>query len=152
MRRPLAWWTRRLIRRIPVTLAVTIVLLSVPFHIVANKIRVISDDELSTKTSKHGSVIWLSILGEVYDVSAGWEYYAEGESGYSIFAGRDGSVPFVTGKFDAEEAEKTIENLTPEQLAGIESWREFYEKEDKYPFVGSYRGTCMIRMEIPPMF
>ena len=45
-----------------------------------------------------GTELWLSILGEVYDVSEGTEYYAPGKS-YGAFAGRDASVPFVTGKF-----------------------------------------------------
>ena len=102
-------------------------------------VRVVSRDELATKTSKTGDVIWLSIMGEVYDVSKGTEYYAEG-NGYSIFAGRDASISFVTGKFTPEEAEKSIEELKPEELGSLDHWRDFYEKEEKYPFIGLLEG------------
>lgn len=30
--------------------------------------------------------------------------------------------------------------MTPEQLSQLETWREFYEKEDKYNFVGVLEG------------
>ena len=78
----------------------------------------------------------MSILGVVYDVSKGPEYYAPG-NGYSIFAGRDGTVPFVTGKFTDEECEKGSDALTDAQLYNVDTeWSEFYAKESKYPFVG----------------
>lgn len=106
----------------------------------ASAVRIITDEELATKTSTKGDVIWLSIMGEVYDVTAGKQFYEDG-NGYSVFAGRDGSVPFITGKFDEDEASKSIiDNLTEEQIGSLETWREFYEKEDKYPFVGLLVG------------
>ena len=43
-----------------------------------------------------GEKCYLSILGEVYDVSSG-EYYREG-GGYEFFAGKDASRGFHTGK------------------------------------------------------
>jgi predicted heme/steroid binding protein len=102
-------------------------------------VRVVTEEELATKTTKTGDIIWLSIMGEVYDVSAGRQYYEDGH-GYSVFAGRDGSVPFVTGKFNPEEAAVSIETLTPEQIGTVNEWREFYEKEEKYPFLGVLEG------------
>lgn len=58
-----------------------------------------------SKTGEDGSSIWLSVLGEVYDVTEGRDYYGPGES-YNKLASRDSSVPFVTGTFTPEEAEK----------------------------------------------
>ncbi|GAX20272.1 hypothetical protein FisN_6Hh223 [Fistulifera solaris] len=101
-------------------------------------LRVVTPEELATKTAEHGDVLWLSVMGEVFDVSKGREFYAEG--GYSVFAGRDGSVPFVTGKFTPEEAEKSIEILEPAQLKALDDWRAFYVKEEKYPQIGWLEG------------
>jgi hypothetical protein len=88
----------------------------------------------------HEGVIWLSILGEVYDVTKGAGYYKKG-MGYSVFAARDGSVPFITGNFTAEEAKKSIlDTLSDAQLYALNDWRNFYEGEEKYPFLGLLQG------------
>lgn len=78
-------------------------------------------------------------MGEVYDVSSGRDYYAPGSS-YSVFAGKDGSVPFVTGTFTDEEMKKGLKHLTVAQLKQLDQWRGFYAKEGKYPFVGFLQG------------
>ena len=44
--------------------------------------------------------LYLVVVGQVYDVSNGRQYYSKGE-GYNIFAGKDCSRAFVTGEFDA---------------------------------------------------
>jgi len=105
----------------------------------ADKTRVISKDELAKKNGKDSDELWLSIMGEVYDVSGGKEYYGEG-SAYSVFVGKDGSVPFVTGVFTDEEAAKSISSLETKQLMSINHWRDFYRNSDKYPFVGLLEG------------
>ena len=43
--------------------------------------------------------LYLALLGVVYDVARGAEYYGPG-GGYSFFAGRDASRAYVTGKFE----------------------------------------------------
>lgn len=98
-------------------------------------VRVVTEEELATKVAKNGDELWLSILGEVYDVSAGAEYYGQ-EDGYGIFAGRDATVPFQTGKFDKEGAAETIDSLDHYGILSVEQWREFYQNEEKYHFVG----------------
>ena len=105
----------------------------------AADVRVVTKDELSKKTGVDTDEIWLSIMGEVYDVSSGKQYYGEG-SGYSIFAGRDGSVPFITGVFTPEEADKSIDVLEDKQLHSLDHWAKFYREEDKYPFIGLLEG------------
>lgn len=87
------------------------------------------------KTGENDSEIWLSIVGKVYDVTAGRDFYGPG-SGYSAFAGTDASVPYVTGKFTAEEATKELNTITSQQVGALNDWADFYEKSDKYKFVG----------------
>jgi predicted heme/steroid binding protein len=105
----------------------------------SSKVRVVTKEELATKTSKHGAVIWLAIMGEVYDVSNGTEYYSEG-NGYSVFAGREANVPFITGRFSEEEANQSVEELKPEEIGSLDHWRDFYATEEKYSFVGFLDG------------
>ena len=54
-----------------------------------------------------GRPLWLSICGQVFDVTAGARHYGSG-GGYSFFTGRDGTRAFVTGEFNE---------------AGARSWR-----------------------------
>ena len=78
-------------------------------------------------------------MGEVFDVTSGRSFYSEG-SAYSVFAGRDGSVPFITGVFTEEETKKSTEVLSASQLSALDSWRKFYADSDKYKFVGLLEG------------
>jgi len=55
-------------------------------------------------------------------------------------------LSFVTGDFTPEGAEKgVIANLTPEQISQLETWRDFYAKEEKYPFIGVLEGELYDR-------
>lgn len=102
-------------------------------------VRVVTKEELATKTTVENE-LWLAIVGEVYNVTAGARYYQENAS-YHVFAGRDGSAAFVTGNFTPEGAEKGLyESLKPEELSSLETWREFYQNEKKYPFIGVLEG------------
>jgi Cytochrome b5-like Heme/Steroid binding domain len=103
-------------------------------------VRVISKQELALHNGKDAPELWLSILGEVYDVTKGSQYYGAGAS-YSVFVGRDGSAAFVTGNFTPEGAESAlVDALTDNQLYQLDTWKDFYAKEDKYPFVGVLHG------------
>jgi len=100
-----------------------------------NGIRVITQDELEQNTGVDSSQIWLSILGDVYDVTKGKSFYGKGTS-YGTFAGRDCSVCFVSGVFTAEEAKKNADELSDTMLAGILDWCKFYATHNSYKFVG----------------
>jgi predicted heme/steroid binding protein len=114
--------------------------LALLFTSAANAVRIVSQEELAGKVGKDGdSELWLSILGEVYDVSSGAKFYGEGGP-YGIFAGRDGSVPFITGTFTPEEALKGLDVLDSNQLNSLDNWRKSYEDNEKYPFVGLLEG------------
>jgi predicted heme/steroid binding protein len=104
------------------------------------KKRVITREELAQRDGVKSETIWLSILGEVYDVSPGAKFYAPGGP-YSIFAGKDGSVPFVTGVFTEEEACKPIQDtLSDLQIYALDTWRKSYQENEKYPFLGVLEG------------
>ena len=87
------------------------------------------------KTGENGSEIWLSIIGDVFDVTTGEDFYGKGRS-YGAFAGRDASVPFVTGVFTAEEAQKSADVISMKELGGLLEWHTFYETHKEYSFVG----------------
>jgi len=99
-------------------------------------VRVISMEELSSKTGKDDEGdVWISILGQVFDVTEGRSFYGEGTS-YSIFAGQDASPCFASGEFNAKGAKKDIEDFEEGEIKGVEHWRKFYWEEDKYKFLG----------------
>jgi predicted heme/steroid binding protein len=119
-----------------------LVSLALLFTSAANAVRIVSQEELAGKVGKDGDSepeLWLSILGEVYDVSSGAKFYGEGGP-YGIFSGRDGSVPFITGTFTPEEALKGLDVLDSNQLNSLDNWRKSYEDNEKYPFVGLLQG------------
>ena len=101
----------------------------------AQGIRLIQREELESKTGENGSEIWLSILGEVYDVSAGESFYGKGKS-YSGLTGTDCTVCYITGVFTAEEAAKHTDEISYKNLPGVVEWVSFYGTHKEYKFVG----------------
>mmetsp|Transcript_5132 Transcript_5132/g.12275 ORF Transcript_5132/g.12275 Transcript_5132/m.12275 type:complete len:178 (-) Transcript_5132:252-785(-) len=101
----------------------------------ASESKLVTMEELKTKNGENNSLIWLSMLGKVYDVTAGKEYYGPGES-YNSLTAADTSVPFVSGTFTPEEAEKDPVELSDSDLTGLLEWQKFYADSDKYHFVG----------------
>jgi hypothetical protein len=97
--------------------------------------RIVTPDELGLKTGEDGSAVWLSILGDIYDVTNGKSFYGKGRS-YGAFAGRDCTVCFVSGVFTAEEATKSTDELTDALLPGILDWAKFYATHKNYKFIG----------------
>ena len=101
--------------------------------------RLFTAEELSVYDGNRSTMIYLAVLGEVYDVTEGVGYYGPGQ-GYSCFAGRDGSRAFVTGNFTKEGARADLEGLTPSEVEGVVHWRDFYRKEEKYKYLGKLVG------------
>ena len=93
------------------------------------------------KKDNEDKEVWLSVLGQVYNVTVGGtKYYYEG-NGYHVFAAKDSSVSFMTGNFTDEEAAKSTLELTDAQLNGLyHEWLTFYLNEKRYPFVGLLVG------------
>ncbi|KAI9144305.1 cytochrome b5-like heme/steroid binding domain-containing protein, partial [Paraphysoderma sedebokerense] len=78
--------------------------------------------------------IYLAVIGDVFDVTAGKDYYGP-EGGYKFFAGRDAGRAFATGCFESHLT-NDLRGLTDDQIKSIEDWRSFYHDHDKYLYVG----------------
>jgi hypothetical protein len=102
-------------------------------------IRMITRAELALHDGNQTDSLWLSIMGKVYDVTAGDQYYGK-RGPYRVFVAQDANVPFITGNFTDEEALKPLISLSNTQLLSLEQWTDFYDKEEKYQFVGLLVG------------
>jgi hypothetical protein len=102
-------------------------------------IRMITRAELARHDGNQTDRLWLSIMGKVYDVTAGDQYYGK-RGPYRVFVAQDANVPFITGNFTDEEALKPLISLSNTQLLSLEQWTDFYDKEEKYQFVGLLVG------------
>ncbi|CAG8441827.1 9444_t:CDS:2 [Acaulospora morrowiae] len=78
--------------------------------------------------------IYLAMNGEVFDVTAGKQYYGK-DSGYNFFAGRDASRAYLTGCFKTHLTHD-LRGLTREQIAELEKWTSFYRDHHTYFKVG----------------
>jgi len=102
-------------------------------------VRVFTEAELRQYDGSPGSPgLYLALLGVVYDVAKGSQYYGPG-GGYSFFAGRDASRAFVTGQFEEAGLVARVEGLSTSDYLGLEEWAAFYEKD--YTRVGLLAGA-----------
>ena len=92
-----------------------------------------------SKTGQDQGEVWIGIMGEVYDVSEGRDFYGPG-AGYSVFAAKDASGTFATSELNEKGLAADLEGLTVEQIGMLEGWRQFYRDKDGYPFVGVLDG------------
>ncbi|XP_067002028.1 neuferricin isoform X2 [Anabrus simplex] len=100
--------------------------------------RIFTADELKIYTREETG-LYLAILGRVYDVSEGKEFYGQ-KGHYRHFTGRDGSRAFVTGDFTESGLTDHVLDLPSEDLLSITSWVERYNQRYKYKgkLVGRY--------------
>jgi hypothetical protein len=82
-----------------------------------------------------GSDVWISIVGEVYDVTAGGGFYRAGGD-YEMFGGRDASGIFVSEDFTEDSAIRGLDTVPVKDTSNLDHWRSWYEKAEKYPLVG----------------
>eukprot|EP00039_Didymoeca_costata_P012649 m.183240 g.183240 ORF g.183240 m.183240 type:complete len:243 (-) comp15540_c0_seq7:365-1093(-) len=86
---------------------------------------------------------YLVVLGKVYDVTKGKQYYGTGDT-YNVFLAQDATRAFVTGNFERNQTNSTIaphemDNFTDEEILGVKHWVDFYAKggdNNKYFQVG----------------
>ena len=104
----------------------------------SRRARVFSARELATFDGRGGEgLIYLSIMGRVFDVTRGAEFYAPG-AGYECFAGRDASLAFVTGEFEGDRTDD-VSPLRGKQLAELAEWvNSTYHA--KYDYLGVLGG------------
>ncbi|XP_028839320.1 neuferricin [Denticeps clupeoides] len=101
-------------------------------------VRVLSVDELSRYVGATDSPgLYLAVLGQVFDVSAGRRHYGPG-GGYHFFAGKDASRAFVTGDFTEDGLTDDVSDLAPGQIVALYDWLAFYQKD--YTPVGRVVG------------
>ncbi|MBN3308305.1 NEUFC protein, partial [Amia calva] len=100
--------------------------------------RVFRQEELGLYNGQPGSRgLYLSIVGQVFDVSKGRKHYGPGGS-YHFFAGRDASQAFVTGDFTDAGLVDDVSGLSPLQMVALFDWLSFYQKD--YVLVGRLTG------------
>ncbi|MBN3280242.1 NEUFC protein, partial [Polyodon spathula] len=101
-------------------------------------VRLLDLQELSRYNGQQGSPgVYLSILGQVFDVGKGHKHYGPGGS-YHFFAGRDASRAFVTGDFTEAGLVDDVSGLSPGQILSLSEWLSFYNKD--YVLVGRLVG------------
>ncbi|KAN0064651.1 hypothetical protein ACQY0O_002281 [Thecaphora frezii] len=78
--------------------------------------------------------VYIAILGDVYDVTAGRHIYGPGGS-YEFFSGRDASRAYVTGCFK-EHLTYDVRGFSDRQMKDLLNWKAFYDNSNKYHKVG----------------
>lgn len=92
----------------------------------------ITAEELRKYDGSEGSPgIYLALLGQVFDVTSGKDYYGPG-GGYSFFSGKDASRAFVSGEFNDAGLTDDVEGLSYQDYIGLDEWSKFYRKDYKY--------------------
>ncbi len=82
----------------------------------------------------------LVIVGHVFDVTAGEQFYAPGK-GYGFFTFRDAARAYVTGTFTEDGLTDDLNGLTGTECQGVARWVNFFKDKEEYPFVGRLVGT-----------
>jgi len=106
----------------------------------SNGDRVISEEELSIHVEKEHR-IWLSILGKVYDVTDGEDFYSALKGSYKFYSGRDASPCFSSGTNTPEGAEEKLEDWEDKKLMPVWEWSEFYQNHETYKYLGVLGGS-----------
>ena len=102
---------------------------------------VVTRDQLASRTGEGGGPIWTSVMGHVFDVTAGARVYGPGGM-YHFFAGVDASRAFVTGDFEADLTDDLGPLLgDPAAANALADWVSFYARQGaQYPPVGVLGG------------
>jgi len=96
--------------------------------------------ELLAKNQGMADELYLSIVGHVFNVTAGRRFYG-GNTGYAFFAGRDATRAFATGNFEDQDLVEEFRGLSKEQCKAIESWLAFYIAHESYHLIGYLEGS-----------
>lgn len=91
---------------------------------------------LALYDGKGPNPIYISILGQVFDVTSGRKFYG-GDEGYACFVGRDSTRAFITGEFKKDLTDD-LSGFSDADMMGLVSWRNFYH--EKYIYKGRLIG------------
>ncbi|RHY95897.1 hypothetical protein DYB37_005665 [Aphanomyces astaci] len=96
----------------------------------------LSRQELASYNGVDKSKLYLAILGQVFDVTAGARHYGV-NGAYRHFIGVDRSRAFSSGiKTDGED----ITTLTDSELLSVHKWLSFFAHHKEYSRVGTVEG------------
>lgn len=82
-------------------------------------------------------LLYLAILGEVFDVEKGAQHYRSG-GGYSFFTGRDATRAYISGDFSDAGLVDNLDGMDDASLSSIDDWLSFYREE--YTHIGKVIG------------
>lgn len=85
-----------------------------------------------------GSLVYVGILGKVFDVTEGTKFYGK-DAEYSFFAGCDASRSYATGKAEMDN-KHIVTDMSEKEIQAVYKWFEFYEKHKDYRYVGKVAG------------
>ncbi|XP_050304588.1 neuferricin homolog [Anthonomus grandis grandis] len=94
-------------------------------------------EELAFFDGVQSPLLFLSILGNVFNVTKGAKHYGPGQQ-YHFFVGKDASRNFISGNFEDGQASDDVGGLKPHELKSLNNWLNFYKKE--YKKVGKVIG------------
>ena len=92
-------------------------------------------EELAEYNGTNDKPIYLSVMGIVYDVTAGADFYRIGAA-YGCFAGKECSRCLAKMEINDNEANAGWSNLNEEHAKTMLEWKAKYDT--KYPIVGRF--------------
>eukprot|EP00475_Leptophrys_vorax_P028011 TRINITY_DN401_c1_g1_i6.p1 TRINITY_DN401_c1_g1~~TRINITY_DN401_c1_g1_i6.p1 ORF type:complete len:367 (+),score=109.38 TRINITY_DN401_c1_g1_i6:572-1672(+) len=104
-----------------------------------SKYRIFDSANLSIYDGIQHPRIYLSFLGEVWDVTVGERFYGK-DGGYHFFAGKDATRAYVSGQFDKDGLHDDITDFDIDQIGGLLNWYDFYHQHEEYFKVGTLTG------------
>eukprot|EP00962_Isochrysis_galbana_P026520 scaffold8236_cov123-Isochrysis_galbana.AAC.4 len=100
-----------------------------------------AEDLKRVADERRETLLLLTVVGKVYNVTAGRKYYGVGEGYEGFAAGRDASRAFVDTTLFEREGVDDLANLTLSECKGVEHWSNFYAKHEEYTFAGVHVGN-----------
>ena len=107
--------------------------------------------DLKRQIEERKDRLLLLILGKIYDVSKGKQFYAPGMEYNGYCVGIDHTRAFLNVDFENDGGDD-LSTLSPGACLGILHWGEFYVDKDKkgeYPYVGLHDGRFYDRSGQP---
>ena len=108
----------------------------------ANSRMIFTEEMLSefNGVNRRDKLLFLSIVGEVFDVTRGRKFYGIGEH-YHFFTAKDATMGFITGTYDDTKANGglqafDVDSMSDKEVLSIERWLEFYRQSEEYRKVG----------------
>ncbi|KAL8609414.1 hypothetical protein ACOMHN_019903 [Nucella lapillus] len=114
-------------------------------RLVEKQDRLFTKEVLSKYTGQTGGLIYIAILGHVYDVTRGKKHYGPG-GGYEFFSGRDGSRAFVSGDFTEKGLTDDVSGFTTSEALSLQEWETFYQRD--YTYVDATDATEQLWAQI----